>query len=63
MTFGRQPRFVRPYANIREVMSEAVGKWMEDVKNGQYPSEQESYALPSETLESLKSKAESKTNS
>lgn len=62
MTFGRQPRFVRQYANIREVMSEAVTKWMEDVKNGNYPSEKESYALPTETAESLKSKAEAKTN-
>ena len=61
MTFGRQPRFVRQYANIREVMSGAVTKWMEDVKNGIYPSEGESYGLPSETAEDLKIKAESKT--
>jgi 3-methyl-2-oxobutanoate hydroxymethyltransferase len=63
MTFGRQPRFVRQYANIREVMSDAVTRWMEDVKNGVYPSEQESYGLPQETAKNLKSKAESKTNS
>jgi 3-methyl-2-oxobutanoate hydroxymethyltransferase len=62
MTFGRQPRFVRQYANIREVMSEADTKWMEDVKNGIYPSDKESYALPAETAENLKSKAESKSN-
>ena len=62
MTFGRQPRFVRQYANIREVMSEAVTRWMEDVKNGDYPSEKESYALPKETVENLKLKAESKAN-
>lgn len=61
MTFGRQPRFVRQYANIREVMSEAITKWMEDVKNGNYPGENESYGLPAETAESLKLKAESKT--
>lgn len=59
MTFGRLPRFVRQYANIREVMSDAITSWMEDVKNGKYPNEQESYALPSETAESLKFKAES----
>jgi 3-methyl-2-oxobutanoate hydroxymethyltransferase len=62
MTFGRQPRFVRQYANIREVMSDAVTRWMEDVKNGDYPSEKESYALPQETVENLKVKAESKAN-
>lgn len=59
MTFGRQPRFVRQYANIRDVMSEAVTRWMEDVKNGVYPSEKESYGLPSETVEGLK---KAKTN-
>lgn len=57
MTFGRQPRFVRQYANIREVMSDAVTRWMEDVKNGNYPNEKESYGLPSETVEALKKHA------
>jgi 3-methyl-2-oxobutanoate hydroxymethyltransferase len=62
MSFGRQPRFVRQYANIREVMSDAVTRWMEDVKSGDYPSEKESYALPKETIENLKVKAEATTN-
>jgi len=46
LSFGRLPRFVRQYANIREVMTKAVQNWMEDVKNGSYPSEKESYGLP-----------------
>jgi len=46
LSFGRLPRFVRQYANIRDVMTEAVTNWMEDVKNGNYPNEKESYALP-----------------
>jgi len=55
MTFGRLPRFVRKYADIREVMSDAIGKWMEDVKSGDYPNEKESYGLPEKVdLESLK---------
>lgn len=54
LSFGRLPRFVRQYANIREVMSDAIGRWMEDVKNGEYPSEQESYGLPKQVeLEKL----------
>lgn len=48
LSFGRLPRFVRQYANIREVMTEAVTNWMADVKNGNYPSEKESYAMPQE---------------
>lgn len=46
LSFGRLPRFVRQYANIREVMSEAITNWMDDVKNGNYPNEKESYGLP-----------------
>ncbi len=55
LTFGRLPRFVRTYANIREVMTEAVTNWMEDVKNGSYPSDKESYGLPKEVdVDSIK---------
>lgn len=46
LTFGRLPRFVRQYADIREIMSEAVSNWMDDVKDGNYPSEEESYGMP-----------------
>ncbi|MEO7539389.1 MAG: 3-methyl-2-oxobutanoate hydroxymethyltransferase [Pyrinomonadaceae bacterium] len=48
MTFGRQPRFVRPYANIRQVMTDAIQAWTSDVKSGAYPNEQESYGLTAE---------------
>jgi 3-methyl-2-oxobutanoate hydroxymethyltransferase len=53
-TFGRQPRFVRQYANIREVMNSAITEWMTDVKNGTYPSEKESYGLPEDAKKELK---------
>jgi 3-methyl-2-oxobutanoate hydroxymethyltransferase len=46
MTFGRQPRFVRQYANLREVMTDAITRWADDVRNGVYPSDKESYGLP-----------------
>ncbi|MGB7070188.1 MAG: 3-methyl-2-oxobutanoate hydroxymethyltransferase [Pyrinomonadaceae bacterium] len=45
-TFGRQPRFVRQYANVSEVISNAISGWMEDVRSGNYPGENESYGLP-----------------
>ncbi|MBA2493151.1 MAG: 3-methyl-2-oxobutanoate hydroxymethyltransferase [Acidobacteria bacterium] len=57
MSFGRLPRFVRQYANIREVMTEAVTNWMEDVKNGNYPSDKESYGLPAEAKAELNRKS------
>lgn len=53
MTFGRLPRFVRQYANIREVMTDAIQNWMSDVKNGNYPSEKESYGLTEENKAEL----------
>lgn len=46
LTFGRLPRFVRQYADVREVMTKAVTQWMEDVKEGRYPNDDESYGLP-----------------
>jgi 3-methyl-2-oxobutanoate hydroxymethyltransferase len=51
--FSKQARFVRPYANLREVMTDAVTRYAEDVRNGTYPSEAESYALPAQTAAEL----------
>jgi len=45
-TFGRQPRFVRQYANVSQVITDAITKWMDDVRSGNYPSEAESYGMP-----------------
>ncbi len=53
LSFGKQARFVRPYANLREVMTDAVTRYADDVRNGTYPSEAESYAIPAETAEEL----------
>ena len=47
-TFGRQPRFVRQYANVSQVITDAITQWMDDVKSGDYPNEAESYGLPKE---------------
>lgn len=53
LSFGKLARFVRPYANLHEVITDAVTKYADDVRNGTYPSEAESYALPAETAEEL----------
>lgn len=53
MTFGRQPRFVRQYSSVRDVMTEAIQNWSNDVKNGDYPNEKESYGLTEETKKEL----------
>jgi 3-methyl-2-oxobutanoate hydroxymethyltransferase len=56
MTFGRQPRFVRQYVNLREVMTDAIHRWSADVKSGAYPNDDESYGLTEETIEQLRKK-------
>lgn len=53
MTFGRQPRFVRQYANIRDVMTDAIKNWSADVKSGAYPNDSESYGLTEETKKEI----------
>jgi 3-methyl-2-oxobutanoate hydroxymethyltransferase len=53
LSFGKQARFVRPYANLRDVITDAVSRYADDVRNGTYPSQAESYALPAETAEAL----------
>jgi len=53
LSFGKQARFVRPYANLREVITDAATRYAEDVRNGTYPSEAESYALPAQTAAEL----------
>ena len=54
LSFGKLARFVRPYANLHEVITEAVTQYADDVRSGTYPSEAESYALPAEAAEELK---------
>jgi 3-methyl-2-oxobutanoate hydroxymethyltransferase len=53
MSFGRLPRFVRQYVNLREIMTDAIQRWTSDVKTDAYPNEKESYGLTKETLEEL----------
>ncbi|HEY6803400.1 MAG TPA: 3-methyl-2-oxobutanoate hydroxymethyltransferase [Pyrinomonadaceae bacterium] len=53
LSFGKQARFVRPYANLREIMTDAVTRYADDVRTGTYPSNDESYTLPAEAAEEL----------
>ena len=43
MTQGFSPRFLRRYANLNEVMTTAISNYVADVKNGDFPNENESY--------------------
>jgi 3-methyl-2-oxobutanoate hydroxymethyltransferase len=54
MTFGRLPRFVRQYADLRGVMTDAIQNWSKDVKDGSYPNDSESYGLTPEVFDKIK---------
>lgn len=43
MTAGFSPRFLRRYADLNTVMTDAIGHYVEDVKSGDFPNEKESY--------------------
>ena len=60
LTFGKLARFVRPYANLREVMTDAVSRFAEDVRSGAYPADAESYGLPLDAAAELNLPTEEK---
>ena len=43
ITTDFSPRFLRKYADLKTVMIEATQRYVEDVKSGSFPSEDESY--------------------
>jgi 3-methyl-2-oxobutanoate hydroxymethyltransferase len=43
MTQGFSPRFLRRYADLNAVMTDAIGNYVTDVKSGDFPNENESY--------------------
>ncbi|WP_407114579.1 3-methyl-2-oxobutanoate hydroxymethyltransferase [Bradyrhizobium sp. LMG 9283] len=46
LTEGRRPRFVRAYAEGFKLLQETLSRWAADVRNGTFPTPQESYRLP-----------------
>ena len=43
MTQGFSPRFLRRYADLNSIITDAVGHYVGDVKSGDFPSEAEAY--------------------
>lgn len=43
MSQGFSPRFLRRYADLNTIMTEAIGHYVDDVKNCDFPNEKESY--------------------
>jgi 3-methyl-2-oxobutanoate hydroxymethyltransferase len=47
LTFQEPPKFARRFANVGEVISQAVREYCADVQGGTFPSDAESYHAPS----------------
>ncbi len=53
LTFAPPAKFVRRYADVAGVISDAVNAYKNDVESGGYPGDAESYHLPKETAAAL----------
>jgi len=45
---GHAPRFVKRYADLGDTIVEALGRYAEDVRSGDFPEAQHTYAMPDE---------------
>jgi len=45
---GHAPRFVKRYAELGEAITEALGRFAEEVRTGAFPEEQHTYKMPAE---------------
>jgi 3-methyl-2-oxobutanoate hydroxymethyltransferase len=43
---GHSPRFVKRYADLGEVIVEALGRYADEVRSGTFPEEHHTYAMP-----------------
>jgi 3-methyl-2-oxobutanoate hydroxymethyltransferase len=53
---GRTARFVRRYADGRDLLVDAVRRWADDVRAHRFPSTEEGYGMPAEEMEALRKK-------
>ena len=60
LTFAPLAKFVRRYADLGSLITNAVQAYSDDVKARAYPSDAESYHLPKDTLSALQAIAERK---
>ena len=47
---GRAPRFVKRYAEVADVIGDAVAQYAADVRGGAFPEDVHTYAMPDDEL-------------
>jgi 3-methyl-2-oxobutanoate hydroxymethyltransferase len=50
---GNAPRFVKRYADLGAAITEALGRYAEEVRGGTFPEQQHTYAMPEEEAEAF----------
>ncbi len=58
LTPGYLPKFVRKYADLQKIIDSSIKSYIEDIKNGKFPDDSESYHLSDEIKESLEKEYE-----
>lgn len=53
LTPGYLPKFVRKYADLQRVIDSSVKSYIDDIRKGKFPDDNESYHLPDEIKEKL----------
>ncbi len=54
LTFGHQAKFVRKYADLKTVISQALAEYVDDIHKEKFPARKESYHMPEELLTKLR---------
>jgi 3-methyl-2-oxobutanoate hydroxymethyltransferase len=47
------PKFVKQYANVGKIMKEAIGMYIEEVEQGQFPEEKHTFKIDEAQLKKL----------
>jgi 3-methyl-2-oxobutanoate hydroxymethyltransferase len=53
LTFGKAAKFVRHYADVKTIMSNAIQQYADDVRQQRYPAAKESYEMPAELADQI----------
>ncbi|MDA8226347.1 MAG: 3-methyl-2-oxobutanoate hydroxymethyltransferase, partial [Desulfitobacterium hafniense] len=53
---GHVAKFVKQYADLNKIITEALQNYMSDVKNGTFPAPEHCYGMDADVLEEIKSK-------
>ena len=57
---GRAPRFVKRYADLAGVITEALARYADEVRSGAFPEEQHTYAIPDDELAAFEAALEAR---